>query len=224
LDVSQFPNDLLVTTDFSRTIQIHGKSYISDVYQRPVQWILTSTGGGGQRDNAVKHMVIISPYEAQELQSKVRQSKAVTLHLYAPRPNLGFRALDGLDLFTVPGLGRRIIPSRFVILLNIFAGQLYLGSFPEYVEICAVLGLASEKAKEGCVVAADGFIIRDGTGRGGRKSESTFDGSPVTFLKVLMTKIRRNCERIDKTHMGTILDGRLLCSSDFGVPEARMLA
>jgi hypothetical protein len=101
--------------------------------------------------------------------------------------------------------------------LNLFTGQLYLGSFKEYVEVCAFLGLAWEKAEEGCVVAADGFIMQDNSGT--RTSSSMFSDSPVKFLKVLMMKIRRNCEGIDKTHMGRILDGRLLRLSDFREPE-----
>ena len=88
----------------------------------------------------------------------------MTLHLYTPRPNLGFRALDGLDLYTVPvRVGTPILPRCFVVQLNLFAGQLYLSSFMEYVEVCTFLGLAWEKAEEGCVVAADGFIMRDGS-------------------------------------------------------------
>jgi hypothetical protein len=46
-----------------------------------------------------------------------------------------------------------------------------------------------------------------------------FSDSPVKFLKVLMIKIRRNCESIDKTYMGRILDGRLLRPSEFREPE-----
>ncbi|KAF6787586.1 hypothetical protein CMUS01_16447 [Colletotrichum musicola] len=37
----------------------------------------------------------------------------------------------------------------------------------------------------------------------------------VQFMKVLMTKIRRNCESIDKTHIGRILDHRALRPLDF---------
>jgi hypothetical protein len=218
LDVSQFPRELLVTADFASTVQISGSSYISDAYQRLVQWILTHNGGSASTNNTVKHMMVISPYEAQGLLSEIRKSNTATLHLYAPRPNLGFRALDGLDLYAVPARpGARVLPRRFVVQLNLFAGQLYLSSFMEYVEVCAFLGLAWEKAEEGCAVAADGFIMRDGIGWGA--SRSTFSESPVKFLKVLMMKIRRNCEGIDKTHMGAILDGRLLRFSDFGEPE-----
>jgi hypothetical protein len=224
LDVSQFPHGLLVTADFASTVHIFGTSYISDAYQRPVQWIITSTGGSAPSSkNTVKHMMVISPYEAQELMTEIRQSSAVTLHLYSPRPNLGFRALDRLDLYTVPARPvTPTLPRRLILQLNLFAGQLYLGSFAEYVEVCRLLGLAFEKTEEGCVVAADGFILGGGSDWGA--SKSGFRSSPVPFLKVLTTKIRRNCEAIDKTHLGAILDGRLLLPSDFGEGGERSLA
>ena len=218
LDVAQFPRDIFVTADFASTVQVSGTSYISDVYQRPVQWILTSTRRNVSSDVTVKHLVIISPHEAQALLPSVEQSNFVTLHLYAPRANLSFHALDGLDLFTVPKLPTSwVVPPRFIIALNLFAGQLYLNSFNEYVEVCNYLSLASGKTEEGCVVDADGFIVS-----GPGASKSGFKQSPVKFLKVLMTKIRRNCEDIGKTHMGAVLDGRLLRPSDFGEPEEQV--
>ena len=216
LDVSQFPPDLLVTDDFARTIQISGRSYIADSYQRQVQWILTSKCAS--ITNTAKHMMIISPYEAQEALPDIKKSRHVTLHLYAPRPNLSFRAMDTLDLYTVPaGRAAFILPRSLIVQLNLFAGQLYLSSFREYIKVCSLLGLAWEKADDSLVVAADGFILQDSRGMG--TSKSTFSDSPVKFLKVLMTKIRRNCEGIDKTHIGRILDGRLLRPSDFGESE-----
>jgi hypothetical protein len=215
-DVSQFPRDLLVSEDFSRTVTKAGNSYPSDMFQRPPQWILTSTDGGN--NNVVNCMMIISPYEAQYFLPILKTSKNVALHLYTPRPNLSFRALDGLDLYTVPVQAQpRIIPRHLVVQLNLFSGQLYLSSFSEYVELCKFLGLAWEKTEEGCIVAADGFIVRSGGSSG--VSTSTFTASPVQFLRVLLTKIRRNCEGIDKTHMGKILDGRLLLPADFDEDE-----
>lgn len=220
LDVSQFGADLLVTADFARTVQISQTSDILDAYQRPVQWILTNTARSCS-SNTIEHMMIISPHEAQELLADIRKSKTVALHLYAPRPNLGFRALDGLDLYTVPGLsGTASPPRRLVLQLNLFAGQLYLSSFVEYVEICEFLGLAWDKTEEGCVVAPDGFILQESGVQGVCKSR--FSNSPVRFLQVLMTKIRRNCEGIEKTHMGTILDGRLLRGANFGEVEEEL--
>ncbi|RMZ83548.1 hypothetical protein DV738_g1146, partial [Chaetothyriales sp. CBS 135597] len=217
LDVSQFPTDVLVTVDFAKTVQKHGRSVLLDTYQRPVQWILTGIGSGS--DKVVKHMVIISPYEAELLQTEVRCSTRVTLHLYAPRPNLGIRPIDRLDLYTISGMSTLpTVPSRFITQLNLFAGQLYLDSFKEYVEVCTMLGLAWKKAEEGMAIAADGFIIQDDA-PGWRARKSTFAQSPVAFLRVFLTKIRKNCEEIAKTHMGAILGGRLLRPADFGEPD-----
>jgi hypothetical protein len=220
INVSQFPGNLFVTADFASTIQISGESFISDAYQRPVQWVLTSTGDGYQGcQNIVRFMMIISPFKADQLLPLIMKSKSVTLHLYSPRPNMAFRALDGLDLYTVPV--RPVMPTlprNLIIQLNLFSGQLYLSSYQEYLEVCQFLGLAYETTENGAVVAADGFIIsrNDSAGPG---SQCTFMDSPVKFLKVLMTKIRRNCEGIDKTHLGQILDGKILLPSDFGNSE-----
>jgi hypothetical protein len=209
LDVSQFPRDLLVTTDFARTVKISGRSYVSDAYQRPVQWIVSSTGI--EHSDTVKHMVIISPFEAQELLPLIKEFRAVTLHIYAPRPNLGFRPLDGLDLFTEgKPFDPHNVPRRLIVQLNLFAGQLYLSSFKEYTEVCDFLGLAWKAAEEGVLVRADGFIIPAPGANG-------FKDSPVKFFKVLVTKIRRNCEGIEKTHLGKILHGGLLEEADFDI-------
>ena len=217
LEVSQFADSVLVTADFANTVQVFGSSYISDMYQRPVQWILMNTSARSSSHKAVEHMMIISPHEAHVLLPEIRKSETVALHLYAPRPNLGFRSLDGLDLYTVPWRTVARLPQLLILQLGLFAGQLYLGSFEEYVLMCEFLGLAWENAEESCVVAPDGFIMRHNSSR--KDCGSRFSNSPVKFLKVLMTKIRRNCEGIDKTHIGAILDGRLLRRSDFGEPE-----
>ncbi|EXJ80680.1 hypothetical protein A1O3_06964 [Capronia epimyces CBS 606.96] len=211
-DVSQFPGDVLVTGDYASTVQDTGRCSLLDAYQRQVQWILTSMGTGS--DNVVKHLVIISPYEAQMLQTDIRNSKKVMLHLYTPRPNLGIRPLDGLDLYVVSAVRELpILPPHHVTQLNLFAGQLYFKSFTEYVEVCTTLGLAWQKADDGCTIAADVFMIRDRSGQ--TRRASSFRESPVPFLRVLMTQIRRNCKEIDKTHMGAVLGGRLLGPSDF---------
>ncbi|EER36939.1 conserved hypothetical protein [Histoplasma capsulatum H143] len=211
IDVSQFPAGLLVSADFANTVQISGGKYISDAYQRPVQWILTNITGSSSI--TVQHVIVISPYEAQELLPVVKQSEVTTLHLYAPRMNMGFRALDGLDLFTTPKQPVAWDLPRYLILqLNLFSGQLYFSSFKEYVEVCELLGLAWEEDRSGQAIAADGFILKG-------SSKSNFVDSPVKFLKVFLTKVRMNCEEIGKTHIGTVLDGGLLRPADFGEPE-----
>ncbi|TVY81339.1 hypothetical protein LSUE1_G008843 [Lachnellula suecica] len=216
LDISQFPNDLQVTADFVSTVLATGKL---DAYQRAVQWVLTIVNTLiPYSKNTVEQMVLLSPFEVNELLADVQKSKKAMLHMYSPRQNSGFPALDGLNLYNVPESSKvRVIPRRFIVQLNLFAGQLYFGSFKEYVEVCEFLGLAWEVAKPGCVVAADNFIIKSNRGSGVAKS--TFKSSPVKFLKVLMTRIRRNCEGVDKTHMGKLLDGIILTPADFGEKE-----
>ncbi|KAI8631861.1 hypothetical protein F5Y19DRAFT_492813 [Xylariaceae sp. FL1651] len=210
-NLAQFTGELLATADFARSVELKDSSDILDSYQRSVQWILTGSNiKGGQ----VKHMMIISPYEAQELYPEIQKSDYAALHLYAPRPNLGYRPLDKLDLYTIPRkLADRTIPHSLVVELNLFAGQLYLDSFDEYIEVCRFLGLAWEPAKEGEVLAPDGFVLRDSNGKVG--GQSGFHQSPIQFLKILLTKIRRNCQDIDKTHMGQILDNQLLMPENF---------
>lgn len=210
IDVSQFPTDVLTTVDFASTVHPHFQQTLLDAYQRSVQWILTSIGS----NNTINHMIIISPFEAQVLLPDIQESRRVTLHLYAPRTNLGFRPIDALDLYSVSGmLATPTLPPQFTIQLNLFAGQLYLDSFDKYIEVCNILGLAWQKAEDRSQIAADGFIIRDCHGQ--VNPLSSFSESPVMFLHVLMTKIRKSCEEIEKTDMGAVLGGRLLASSDF---------
>jgi len=206
-DVNEFPSSVLATADYKRTVRLAGRYPCADSYQRPIQWILTSTRGG----QAVEDLVIISPYEAQELILDIEKSKSVSLHLYAPQPNLDFPALDELKLYTVPPLGADWqLPCHLRLQLNLFAGQLYFGSSSDYRETCEILSLAWKHTEEGITVEADGFIVwKCGD------PKYRFKKSPVKFLKTLLTKIRRDCEGIDKTHWGRILGGEIIESSDF---------
>ncbi|GFG19284.1 hypothetical protein IFM5058_09909, partial [Aspergillus udagawae] len=213
LDVSQFPSGLRVTADFATTIQLRkGSSCLSDTYQRPVQWVLTHSiydSTSGKRN--ASQVMIISPYEAMHLLPEVRRSTGATIHLYAPRQNLSFVPLDRLDLYNIPSRPDSIdIPDDLKMQLNLFAGQLYIASYREYLTLCDTLGVASVATPENFSVAADGFILR-----GNVTSKSTFSQSPLKFLKVLLSQIRKDGQDISKTHMGKILDGKLLELRDF---------
>jgi hypothetical protein len=206
LDLDQFSTDLFVTADFNRTVRVlykaTSKDHKADAYQRPVQWVLSVS-------NECRHiLVVISPFEANELLPDIRQSSKVTLHLYAPRTNLAYGPLDALDLYTV---GKEFdsldFPRSPIIQLNLYAGQLYLRSYDEYVELCNHLGLSCTTANEDEKIANDGFI-RSSVGAWGLQE------SPVSFLKELLTKIRMGCQ-IDRTHLGRILNGELLQEGDF---------
>jgi hypothetical protein len=133
------------------------------------------------------------------------------MHVYGPRQNQGYSSLDTLVLYNVPASSVVTeIPGFLKIQLNLFAGQLYFNSYKEYCEVCDFLGVASIKTPEGLNVAADGFIVG-----GTQRSKTTFRQSPLKFLKVLMSQVRKECQEIDKTHMGKVLDGKLLCPCDF---------
>ncbi|KAJ4147192.1 hypothetical protein LMH87_001732 [Akanthomyces muscarius] len=56
-------------------------------------------------------------------------------------PNQGYRALDALDLYTVPEQRDIYVPPQFAIGLNVFAGQLYFGSKREAIRVCHYLGI-----------------------------------------------------------------------------------
>ncbi|KAL7926442.1 hypothetical protein ACQKWADRAFT_328227 [Trichoderma austrokoningii] len=212
-DLREFPSGIWVTEDFSKTVKPGNMADDGmDLFQRPVHWVLTSKD---KSSTVINHLVIISPWEAHVLIPDIEASKVVTLHLYAPRSNLGFRPLDQLTLYTVPHRREKpTIPPAMMVELNIFAGQLYLSSFNEYMEVCNKLGLAWSPADDSVVLGPDGFIP-PGAGSGLVVNKSEFTKSPVQFLKVLATKIRRNCETVEKTHMGKILDGVLLTEEDF---------
>ena len=209
LDVSQFPSSLLATNDFCTTVTIPlGSSFVADAFQRPVRWILM-----GKESVAcdLMHMIIISPYEANFLMPEIRKSKFVTLHPYAPRQSRGFPSLDKFTLYTVPGdVHRGKIPDILRIQLMLFSGQLYLESYSEYQNLCAFLGVASVKTPAGLIVAADGFIKQSTQGR-----RDGFSQSPLKFLEVLMSRIRKDCQAIGRTHIGKIVDGQLLFPADF---------
>ena len=212
LDVSQFPSDLFVTHDFATTVKTSKvSSFISDAYQRPVQWILTSCYDRSPSSSRLvaKNVVIVSPYEANHLLPKIRKSEVVTLHIYSPRQNPAYPSLGRLELYNVSAVTAPIeIPDNIRIQLGLFSGQLYLESYIEYQQLCDFLGVAYTKTPEGLTVADDGFIL-------GENERTTFSKSPMKFLEALMSQVRKDCQGIDKTHVGKILSGVILHPSDF---------
>ena len=111
------------------------------------------------------------------------------------------------------------IPEDSITFLNLFAGQVYLKSFRDYITVCDSLGLAWTAVDDSVCLGPDGFIhpnvVRTLVNRSG------FSKSPIQFLKVLMEKIRQNCGAITRTDMGKIFEGVVLLKDDF---EGRDLA
>lgn len=153
----------------------------------------------------------------------------MTLHIYAPRFNPAIRPLDELDVYTVPSSTVRAmtqIPMHLKLHLNLFAGQLYFEERSEYLDFCDMLRLSSQRASEGVEIAPDGFILswspRIPHQTNGLKlapyslaEKSTLTKSPVKFLKEFLMKARRDCQPIEKTDLGRLLDGELLTDKVF---------
>ncbi|KAL7770262.1 hypothetical protein CFE70_000195 [Pyrenophora teres f. teres 0-1] len=206
-NLEQFPSDLLVTADFVRTVKPPGgvmsDSYISDSYLRPVQWILSVVSDDQPSGN--RRLVILSPFEAEQLVARIKKSDVVTLHLYSPRPTQSYDPLDTLGLYCVGrefSAGTLSLLRSQIVQLNLFAGQLYFKSHTEYVELCMYLGLAWEAPKEGEKLQIDGFIVPPA-------GVWCLAKSPVGFLRDYI-KTRREGEGIEKTHLGKVLEGGLL--------------
>lgn len=210
VESKDFGQDLLVTTDFANTVELDPDSH-SDSFHRPVQWVLTF---GKQAMEERSLLVVLSPWEANELILDITKNSNVHLHTYAARPNLSFPTLQDLRLYATPALPADWTPppASLILQLNLFAGQLYFEDMEEYKQVCAFLGLSCVPNDGAFAVGADGFV-----GKGAIYPECRFTRSPTEFLRIVMEKIRRNCQDISKTHAGRMLAGEVLTERDFHV-------
>ncbi|KAJ3494454.1 hypothetical protein NLG97_g4066 [Lecanicillium saksenae] len=187
-DGISFPRNIMASRDFARTVMGQG----SGNTQRSVQWVITSRRF--KKDTKICTALILSPYEAQELLPSIHKSLNVTLHLYAPRPNLGYQPLDNLDLYTVPDKPIPSIHHSLITELNLFAGQLYFGSATECVRVCRFIGITNFEAMRVAILKADD------------DKNTGFVGIPIKFLQIFFSQVRRSSGVIGKTHMGQLLD------------------
>ena len=209
LEVEMWPVHLLVTADFARTVHASENQRL-DSFLRPVHWVAI-----GKNDNTVDY-VVLSPYEAQELLPSIRQHKKVTLHVYSPRVSMSVRTLEDLSFCAIPAVPHIPPPPPFTMQLNLFAGQLYLKSYEEYLSVCRFLGLCFRPPCEQIQVACDGFVSPQSRLQFDAimEKECPFLISPVGFLRMLMS-LRRKGQSFQKSHFGRILHGDLLAREQF---------
>ncbi|KAF8551326.1 hypothetical protein OG21DRAFT_1541446 [Imleria badia] len=199
--------DILATTDFQKTVKSSSKV---DDYLRPVMWVVS--GKRAHKDA----LVILSPHEVSYLLPQIRSSDKVHLHLYTPRIFKSMKPCDDLALYSIPAVPTSWTPpSPLMDQLNVFAGQLYLKDYETYIRLCRFLCVYARdlKNEEGIEVGCDGFISPNNRPRH-LQSAFTFQNSPLESLKKLMG-LRRKGMRFAPTHMGKLLDGRLLSQDDF---------
>lgn len=202
LYIPLFETSLFATDDFIHAVKT--KPY--DDYIRPVNWVLVSQG------SAIAEVLLLSPYEANELLPNIRESSNVSLHLYAPRTSKSMFSFSRLEfLSTKPS--HYTLASKTLSTLNLFAGMTYFDSYQEYQKFCYFCGLigGTARAVSNTHVSSEGFVHPSG-----RSAEwvSVFDKSPLPLIKALLG-MRRKGDDWTTTHMGRIVDVRVLKEGDF---------
>jgi hypothetical protein len=201
--------DLIVTSDFAHTVQALGDQRF-DFFLRPVHWVVSLMNG-----DAIE-CVVLSPYEAQELLPSIRQHKHVILHMYSPRHSAPVRTLEDLSFCAIPAAPKVQLTPAVTRKLNLFAGQLYIRTYEEYVSLCSFLGLCSQPPDDHMEVACDGFISPQNRAKSDSLMvrASPFMVSPVSFLRMLMA-LRRKGQSFSASHLGKILNGELISREHF---------
>jgi len=182
LEVGSWPVHLLVTADFARTVCTSENQHL-DSFLRPVNWVVSR-----KNRNTVDY-VVLSPYEAHELLPSIRQHNTVTLHIYSPRVSMSVRTLEDLSFCAIPAVSNCWPHPPSVMQLNLFAGQLYLKSYDEYLSVSRFLGLCFRPPYAQIQVACDGFISPTSRPEfdAVMERECPFTISPVGFLRMLIT-------------------------------------
>ncbi|MCJ1462481.1 hypothetical protein MMC07_001083 [Pseudocyphellaria aurata] len=193
---------VFATDDFIHAV--HTTPY--DDYIRPVSWVLVGKGG------ALAEVLLLSPYEANELLPMIRDHPHVSLHVYAPRTSKSMFSFGRLDFLSTSRDPSRLAATT-LIALNLFAGTSYFDSFQEYQEFCNFCDLigGTATALSNSLVTNEGFVLP-----AGRSAEwdSAFQKSPLPLIKALLGMRRKGDDWTD-THMGRIVDARVLREADF---------
>jgi hypothetical protein len=198
----------LATADFTTTVLGFKHNGLTD-YLRPVNWILSSGSGNAST------VVVISPYEANELLPIIRKKNTVRLHVYAPQVTSSMRTFSDFTFHTTPDsrspAGQWSAPAHIRTEVNLFAGQLYFDSREEYERMCVLLALSmAHPGAEYCEI--DGFVP---------PAYRTGGWSPLVKSKVAVLKtligLRRKGMSYSRTHMGQILNASPLSEETLSV-------
>ncbi|KAG0701816.1 hypothetical protein DFH29DRAFT_541007 [Suillus ampliporus] len=205
---NQWAQNVLVTHDFARTVETPFAQKADD-YVRPVNWVIVSNVKGPSRV-----FVVVSPNEANTLLPVIRRSNVVHLCIYTPRTTKTMQACDDLRLYCVPSTPL-LTPSKAlpVCQLNLFAGQLYFSNYKKYILTCSFLGLNAPDLKDEDLIAdSDGFIRKKN--RPAARAWCSFKQSQLVPLKELFGMRRKGMGYLP-THLGKMLNGRILTEEDF---------
>ncbi|KAF3221818.1 hypothetical protein TWF679_007032 [Orbilia oligospora] len=215
LEANAWPSNLLVTKDFAETVDRNADEDM-DNYLRPVRWLFSLAGR--------PEIILVSPWEANTLIKTFRESSVSRLHCYAPRVSRNMQTFERLDVSIVSNIPKQpneeYISSRTRLSLNIFAGQLYFESMGDYQEVCEFLGIYYNQLHDSIEKGSDGWVSRATwevlcqSALSIAASRGSYSHSPIPFL-VAMIGMRRKGQSFASTHLGCLLDARVLQAKDF---------
>jgi hypothetical protein len=202
---------LLATEDFSRTIALSSGDCMDD-FLRPVQWVLTATKSPGK-------LLLLSPFEANELLPRVRASENASLHMYSPRTSRNVRSIEDLNFFMVSRRHDFARPhSRVMYELNLFSGQLFFHDRESFKEVCHMLGLWLGEIPDALQGKIDisGFVQDEDARQSLGIHNCLFRKTPLVALRELVGW-RRKGQGYTLTHVGLMFHGNNLGSEEFAV-------
>lgn len=196
LYIPSLKTPVFATDDFIHAVQT--KPY--DNFIRPVNWVLVGQG------SASADVLLLSPYEANELLPAIRESSNVSLQVYAPRTSKSMYAFSRLDFLSINRSPIRPAVETLCT-LNLFAGMLYFDSFQEYQEFCQFCGLIGGKF----MVTPNTRVFKPGfeslTDWREDRISSAFEKSPLPLINALLG-MRRKGDDWASTHVGRIVEAR----------------
>ncbi|KAJ6261640.1 hypothetical protein Dda_4310 [Drechslerella dactyloides] len=212
LECKAWTPELYATVDFKGTVELEPSSNIDD-YLRPVRWILST------RDRP--NLILLSPYEANQLVPMVRKSRACSLHYYAPRVAKSMPTFEFLDFCPIPAPSEAFPYSRpspkARIVLNTFAGQLFFQDKGYYLEFCNYLGIYYGELGCSAERTIDGWIGQKLSQYLSLQQEDAtckFSKNPLPLLAKIVN-MRRKGQGFSLTHLGGVLNTRVLEENDF---------
>lgn len=202
-------NQLLATQDFSRTIVLSSGDCMDD-FLRAVQWVLTTT-------KSPDKLLLLSPFEANELLPRVRVSKYASLHMYSPRTSRNVHSFEDLNFFAVSRRHDFVRPrSRVMHELNLFSGQLFFCDRTSFEEVCHMLGLWLGEIPDALQGKIDvsGFAQDEDVRQSLGIHNCLFRKTPVVPLRELVGW-RRKGQGYNLSHVGLMLHGNNLDNDEF---------
>ena len=202
---------LLATEDFSCTIALSSGDCMDD-FLRAVQWVLTAT-------KSPDKLLLLSPFEANELLPRVRASENASLHMYSPRTSRNVRSIEDLNFFTVSRRHDFARPhSRVMHELNLFSGQLFFRDRESFKEVCHMLGLWLGEIPDALKGKIDvsGFAQDEDVRHSLGIHNCLFRKTPLVALRELVGW-RRKGQGYTLTHVGLMLHGNDLGKDEFAV-------